>query len=228
MDWRCQAGAVGGGRPSIRTLALAGAIAPVLFAVVVTLLTLVEYEFARSLGWDPIRRTDAGWPSVLALADSGWLLVATLASCGVLGVAFALGLYRATRGAAWTALGTGLLGLLSVAVALEAFRTDPPASVAPATWQGDVHDTVYPVVVACALAAPAVLARALWNEPGWRAYGRYSLATAAILLATLVLQTRSAYAQLVEYAFFGSLLLWLELLALRLWSLSRRRPRAGE
>ena len=79
-----------------------------------------------------------------------------------------------------------------------------------------------PVVVVSAVAAPVFLALALWREPGWQRHGRYSLLAAAILLTTLVLQTDAAYAQLLEYVFFASLLLWLELLALRLWALSGR------
>ena len=206
---------------SQRTLALAGVVAPILFATVVAVLSVVEYDFARELGWHPIRRTAAGWPSVLALGELGWLLTATLAGCGVLGVAFAAGLYWGTRRSVWSTLGAATLAVLAVAVGLEAFTTDPPNSSAAPTWHGDIHDTVYPVVVVSALAAPVFLAAGLARDPGWRRHAAYSLATAVILLTTLVLQAEQSYAQLLEYAFFATLLLWLELLALRLLRLAR-------
>ena len=215
-----------GVRPSQRALALAGVLAPILFAAVVAFLSVVEYDFARDLGWHPIRRTAAGWPSILALGDLGWLLTATLALCGVLGVAFAVGLYRCTKGSPWNAAGAATLAVLAVAVGLEAFTTDPPGFVGPPSWHGEIHDAAYPVVVLSALAAPVFFAVGLAREPGWRPYAVASLAVAAVLLATLVLQLERPYAQLLEYPFFATLLLWLELLALNLLRVARSDERA--
>ena len=206
-----------------RVFALAGALPPVLFTVAVTVLTVLEYDFLTALGWDPVRRSGAGWPSVLALGDLGWVAVTTFASCGLLGVAFAAGLYRALEHTTWSMVGTAFLAALAVAVGLEAFPTDPPGSTAPATWHGEIHDRVYPAVVVCSIAAPLFLAAALWSDRRWRRYGSYSLGTAAFLLAALALQAHAAYAQLVEYFFFGALLLWIELLAIRLWTLAPDR-----
>ena len=209
------------GPPPSRALGLAGALAPILFAVVVTFLTVVEYDFARDSGWHPVRRTAAGWPSILALGDLGWLLGVTLACCGVLGLAFAVGLYRGTKRSRWSTIAALAVAVLAAAVGLEAFTTDPPGSASPATWHGEIHDAAYPVVVASAVAAPLLVALALRGDSKWRGYAPYSLATAGVLLATLVLQTERAYAQLLEYPFFATLLLWLELLAVRLLRLSR-------
>ena len=213
------------GSPPQRALALAGVLAPILFATVVAVLTMVEYDFARDLGWHPIRRTAAGWPSLLALGDLGWLLTATLACCGVLGVAFAVALYRCTKRSPWNAAGTATLAVLAVAVGLEAFTTDPPGSLA-SSWHGDIHDTAYPVVVASAIAAPVFLGVGLARDPRWRRHAVYSLAAAAILLATLLLQVERSYAQLLEYPFFATLVVWLELLALRAVRLTRFQRRA--
>ncbi len=210
-----------------RALALAGVLAPILFAVVVLVLSVVEYDFARDLGWHPVRRTAAGWPSLLALGDVGWLLTATLACCGVLGVAFAVGLYGCTKGSGWSGVGAATLAVLAVAVGLEAFTTDPPGSLARTTWHGEIHAHAYPVVVVAALAAPVFLAVGLARDPRWRRYAAYSLAAACVLLTTLVLQVERSYAQLLEYPFFATLVLWLELLALRLLRLMspQARPR---
>ena len=212
--------------PPQRALALAGVVAPILFAAVVAFLTVVQYDFARELGWHPVRRTAAGWPSILALGELGRLLTATLAVCGALGLAFAVGLYRGTKRSPWNAVGAATLGVLAVAVGLEAFTTDPPRSVSPPTWHGEIHDTAYPIVVVSALAAPLCFAVGLAREPAWRPYSAVSLAAVAVLLATLVLQVERSYAQLLEYPFFATLLVWLELLALRLLRVARRDERA--
>lgn len=208
-------------RPPQRALALAGVLAPLLFAAVVAFLSVAEYDVARDLGWHPIRRTAAGWPSILALGDLGWLLTATLAVCAVLGVAFAVGLYRYTKGSRWNAVGAATLGMLAVAVGLEAFTTDPPGIRGEPTWHGEIHDAAYPVLVVSALAAPVFFAVGLAREPDWRPYAAVSLVAAAVLSATLALQAERSYAQLLEYPFFATLLLWLELLALRLLRLAR-------
>ena len=211
---------------SLRAEALAGVVAPALFAVVVTFLTFAEYDFATALGWHPVRRTGAGWPSVLALAELGWLLVGTLAACGVLGVVFARALYRSSARTIPAAVASVVLAILAVAVGLEAFKTDPPGT-GPGTWHGEIHDRVYPLVVLSALAAPVAVAGAVWHDARWKGYGPLSLAVAAVMLAALALQTQQSYAQVVEYVFFGALVVWLELLALRVVALTAT-DRRGE
>ena len=196
-------------------------LAPALFAGVVALLTVVQDDFLRSVGWHPTRRSDAGWPSVLALGRYGWLQVANFAVSGLLAAAFAVGLARSLRGTG-TTIGCALLAVTGVGLALEAFKPDAPSGSVSRTWHDEIHGTVFPVVVTSAIATAFVLALALRNEDGWRGYSLYSLLTAAVALATLPLQAEPAYGQLFEYVFFGSLLLWLELLAIRLWSISGR------
>ena len=197
-------------------------LAPALFAAVVALLTVVQDDFLRSVGWHPTRRSEAGWPSVLALGNHGWLQVANFAVSGLLAAAFAVGLARSLPSAPAARIGSLLLAVTGVGLALEAFKPDAPSGSVPRTWHDEIHGTVFPVVVASAIATAFVLAVGLWNERGWRGYGLYSLLTATVALGTLPLQTASAFGQLFEYVFFGSLLLWLELLAVRLWFISGR------
>lgn len=46
--------------------ALAGILGPILFAGVLIILSVVEYPFMRSLGWDPLAAPTLDWPT-------GWL-----------------------------------------------------------------------------------------------------------------------------------------------------------
>ncbi|HLO16453.1 MAG TPA: hypothetical protein VK206_16595, partial [Anaerolineales bacterium] len=57
----------------IKRAALAGMIAPILFAVVGTGLTFAEADFMRSIGWEPFGNV-LDWPSGLAMGPYGWLM----------------------------------------------------------------------------------------------------------------------------------------------------------
>src|SRR5512146_1077087 len=48
-----------------RIALISGLLGPVLFAGMVIVLTVVEYDFLRTLGWDSIRRPTVDWPSGL-------------------------------------------------------------------------------------------------------------------------------------------------------------------
>ena len=55
-------------RDRMRKLAaFAGMVGPVLFGGVLVILTLVEYDFMRGLGWEPLGLSNTDWPSGLAL-----------------------------------------------------------------------------------------------------------------------------------------------------------------
>ena len=77
---------------------LAGMIGPATFALVVVVLTLVQYDFMVGLGWHPVRSSDVPWPSGLALGPLGWLQDANFLLFGLTLIAFAVGLDRGGRG----------------------------------------------------------------------------------------------------------------------------------
>src|SRR5712691_5172978 len=55
-----------------KAAALAGTVGSVLFAGVLVILTFIEYDFMRSLGWEPLGLSHTDWPSVLALGPHGY------------------------------------------------------------------------------------------------------------------------------------------------------------
>ena len=71
----------------MKRLALLG---PILFAVVLSTLTIIKYDFLISLGWDPIRAPTFDWPSGLALGKYGFVMTATFIISGLLMFVFAL------------------------------------------------------------------------------------------------------------------------------------------
>ena len=71
--------------------ALAGILGPLLLAVVITVLTIVQADFMRTLGWNPTGPV-IDWPSGLAMGPHGWLMTLTFFVCGALMTFFAYGL----------------------------------------------------------------------------------------------------------------------------------------
>src|SRR5512138_2995873 len=95
--------------------ALVGMVAPVLFAVVVTGLTIAEADFMRTLGWNPLGPV-IDWPSGLAMGPYGWIMTITFFVCGAMMVFFAYGMQLALQERLATTLlmaaGVAMMGLV--------------------------------------------------------------------------------------------------------------------
>ena len=71
---------------------LGGLIGPILFAFVVTTLTILKYDFLLTLGWHPLKAPTFDWPSGLALGKYGWIMTLTFITSGLMMTIFASGL----------------------------------------------------------------------------------------------------------------------------------------
>jgi hypothetical protein len=120
--------------------AIGGIVGPLLFAGALATLTVLEYDFMRSLGWDPLRAPTLDWPSGLSLGRYGILMTLTFVLCGALMGFFALGLRGELAANRLNRIGTRLLALAGLTVCGLAFATDPTRRVTPATWHGRLHD----------------------------------------------------------------------------------------
>src|SRR5512142_1183282 len=80
----------------IKLAALAGTIAPIVFAIIVIGLTIAEADFMRSLGWEPLG-TVRDWPSGLAVGPYGWVMTINFFVCGAMMAFFAYGLKLALQ-----------------------------------------------------------------------------------------------------------------------------------
>ena len=59
-------------------------LGPILFALVLITLTIIQYDFLRGLGWHPINDPTFDWPSGLALGPYGIVMTATFIISGFL------------------------------------------------------------------------------------------------------------------------------------------------
>jgi len=191
-----------------------GLIAPPLFVGATVAVTLADRSFVEDSEWSAVHRSEVGWPSVVMLGPNGWAVIAALVASGVLVVAFASALWALVPGAPLLRAAALLLGVAGVALGLVAFRQDPLGFEGAASWHDRIHNAAYPVIpIACTVAAALVWAGAR-RRPGWRRMARISLGAVAVAAPAFVLTGVEPIAQLARYPLFGSLLVWMEALAL--------------
>ncbi len=185
---------------------------PVLFALVLVALTVVQYEFMIGAGWRPFVDPAGAWPSGLALGPYGWAQSLSFAVSGLLLVVFAAGLHRGIPRGSRT--GPALLLLSGVAMTLLAFETDPIFRTSSRTLHGWVHDLAF-VLFAVSLAPSFFfLWRRMERDPFWKRHGRYTLVTGLISIPLFILPGPTYYLSL------ALILVWLEMLAVRLWTVA--------
>ena len=107
--------------------------------------------------------------------------------------------------------GPALLSVAGVTMALLAFETDPMDRASPGTLHGSIHDAAFVLFVLALVPAYFLLWRRMREDTRWRGHARYTLATALIASACLVLPG-AAY-----YLFLAAVLAWFEVTAVKLW-----------
>lgn len=194
--------------------ALGGIIGPIVFASMVTILTIVQYDFMRHLGWDPIHAPTFDWPSGLSLGPYGIWMTLTFILGGLLMVAFALALQTVLDEGTAPRIGTLGLFLSGCALAGLAFTTDPTIRSTPATWHGRLHDLSFVLLGISLLVSMLGLGRAFQNDPRWRGFGMYTFITAACAIPSFALKG------IAFYLFLGAILAWSIVIAIKLFRFS--------
>lgn len=206
-------------RQIVRAAAVAGMAGPALFAAVLLALTALQYDFLLGIGWRPLRNPAGAWPSGLALGPYGWAQSASFVVSGLLLMLFAAGFHLGATDGRGSRFGPALLFTAGAAIALMGFETDPIRRTAPRTPHGLVHDLAFALFVLTLLLAFFFLWRRLSEDPLWRGHARYTLVT-GLLAALFLLLPGVAY-----YLFLAVVLIWFEVMALRLWHLCASSPR---
>lgn len=204
---------------STRKLALLASIGPVLWLVVVAILTVLEWDFLRGLGWDPLRTTDVPYPSSTALGPYGWLQILNFLQLAVAVLALAVGLWRVLRPRA--RVGIAAVAMLGVAFLLAAFPTDGGMEVK--SWHGAIHAGAFLLLVLSSFTGEIALGISLRRHEGWEPVGRASQGAAVLFIgfaiaASVIEPLGSLFSSLVVLTIFA----WVELLALRLLAETQR------
>jgi hypothetical protein len=194
-------------------IVLAGILGPIVFAVVVTWLTFAQYGFLLSLGWDPLLDPTHDWPSGLSLGPYGGWMIATFLFSGLCLFLLALGLRRRLAPGFAARLASLLLAIAGLALAGEAFLTDPTNQQSPHTWHGILHDLFFVVLGLSLMPGMLVLGAAFRGDSRWRGFAGYTWITAALALPAFFLKGAAFY------FFLGAILLWSEGFAWKLRSM---------
>ena len=186
-------------------------LGPVLFASVLATLTLVKYDFLRSLGWHPINDPTFDWPSGLALGNYGWIMTATFIISGLIMILFAARLFADLKPDRTSQAGCALLAFAGLALAALAFTTDPTIRTTPATWHGILHDLSFVILGLTLFPAMIVLGFAFRKNERWKNYALYTWLTLALAAPAFAIKGAAFY------VFLFAILLWNEIIA---WKLS--------
>lgn len=190
-----------------RRAGTAGVVGTLLFAATLVFLTIIEYEFMLSIGWEPWSNPGDAWPSGLALGPYGWVMNASFVVSGAFFMVFAVGL----RGSVSGGLGTVLLFVSGFAMAMMAFETDPIMREGPRSIHGWIHDVSFIIFAISLLVSMFFLWREFRKSSAWETRSRYTLSTGISAIVFLLLPG------VAYYLFVAVLLVWLFVTAMKLW-----------
>jgi hypothetical protein len=212
-------------RSTTQWLALAGIIAPILFTLIIALLDVIQYRWLISVGENPFITSPM---SVNSLGPSGWLMMTDFGAFGLLVIAFAFGLHRVVKARKWAWLGIGLLIALGSAFVLCVSPCDCElyGYYPPVTLHGTIHNLGYALFVLVQTPLYLFLWRRFRKDPLWQGYAWYTLGVGVLALPVFIVCATIAPAFSWWYTWVLVFpLTWIEMVALRLWIVTRKLER---
>ena len=202
----------------LRRAGIAGMAMLPVFALVVVLLTWLEWDFLHELGWTVLDPGEVNYPSSLARGELGLLQSLNFLLLGVLAALFGLGLrtqFVHRRSGAVARVGVAAVAL---AGALSAFNTDLPGEAM--SWHGLIHGIGFVLLMLGSVVTFIASGLALRGAPAWKGYVAYSLLNP--VLAVVVSVVLTPFGQVAFYALVAVLLGWFAVMGMRLWQLAKR------
>jgi hypothetical membrane protein len=205
---------------SLRLLALCGIAAPIIFAILMTVAGFLYEGYSHA--------TQAG--SELGGVEAQYPIVqnANFFIFGILVVAFAFGLHRGIGDGKGSRLGPILVGIFGIITVAQAFLPCDPGCDFKSLI-GALHNLTGLSSFLILCVGILVTSRRLKRDPNWQSYRRYSLITGVAALVSLVAWIGISKAAgvdavngVLQRVFIGIVLLWIEVVAIQLFRLSRQ------
>lgn len=196
----------------IRSAVVAGTVGPLAFGLTVAGLSVVQYDFMRGLGWNPITAPTFDWPSGLALGPYGLLMTLAFVVGGAGLALLALGVGKSLRAGGAGGVAAALLVLAGIAMAALASPTDPTLTTRVATVTGRIHDLSFVALGLTLFPAILLFAVAFRRDPAWRSLSIWTWLTLALAAPAFILKGPAFYVFLV------AVLVWVEAVAFSLRS----------
>jgi len=184
---------------------------PLLFGGALAALTALEFSYLRSIGWSPLAAPTHDWPSGLALGPYGWAMTAAFILSGLLVACFGLGMRRAFAADPAARRAAVLVVLAGLALMCLASPTDLTIRTTPPTWHGRLHDLSYVGLGLTLFPAILVFAFAFRRARPWRSLSAITWLVAGLAIPSFILKG------IAVYVFLAVILIWTELVAIRLW-----------
>ena len=202
----------------LKVLAFCGILAPILYMAALIVGNILDPSYSQ-VGKTVSELIERGAPNL----D---LLNAIFVIYNILLIPFAFGLYSRLRKVPTTTLVA--IALIINAVLGVAWTLFFPLDIGgkSASLTGTLHLAVGALVVPLIFAIELGFWRSARKDDKWRRYGKFSLAIFAITLVFGVMTVafvNSDYRGLLERITTGSFLLWVEVLSLKLYSLSNQK-----
>lgn len=202
---------------NLKWCAICGIVGPILFTVVVVTVGLLHpgynhvTQYISELG-------ASGTPNAIIMNTVGESLL------GLLVIAFAFGLHQGIGEGKGSKIGPALVavggaGLVAVAI----FPCDP--GCVNVTITGVMHVASARVRIIATILAPLLISLRLKKDSLWQGYRLYSVATSiagAIVYLLLLFVLFKSWNGAVQRILLGVQLLWIEIMAIKLLSLSTR------
>lgn len=213
---------VGGGRDRVLAVLGLGGVLSAAFIVTATAVGVALREDANHVSFTISELYEAGAP------NAGWLMVLFTAYHALV-IPLAIGLHRGLPGSRRSWLGPLLLGAAGVlGIPLGAYARCDPGCFGATTFRGQLHGILVLVTVPLIFGAMFAIWHRVRRHPGWRAYARYTLATAVLGLGFGVGMApfvQGPYAGLLERINVAILLQWYVVSGLVLIRASGASPR---
>ncbi len=205
---------------SLRLLALCGIAAPIIFAVLMTVAGFLYegYSHATQAGSE-LGGVEAQYPIV---QNASFFIV------GILFIAFAFGLHRGIGDGKGSRLGPIFVGIFGIITVAQAFLPcDPGCDVI--SLIGALHNLTGLSSFLAVCIGILIIARRLKGDPNWQYYRGYSLITGVAAIVSLLawigvskVAGIDAVNGVLQRVFIGIVFLWIEVVAIRLFRISRR------
>ncbi len=193
---------------SVCWIVVAGILGPLWLAATVLILTIIQYDFMRGLGWHPLDHPTLDWPSGLALGPYGIFMTLAFLGCGLLLFFFGQGIAAIIP--MKHTLVPRFMMLAGLAMTLLSFPTDPTLAAQPRTFSGYIHDTAFVLLGLSLFPALLLFARHCSRQAAWKYFGIYTWITLFCIIPAFILKG------LAFYVFLIGILLWFVVLSLRI------------
>jgi hypothetical membrane protein len=205
----------------LELLAICGIIGPIFFTTVVIILGAIQPGYSHVT--QPISALGAVGAPNAVVQDINFVVT------GVLTLAFAFGIHRGISGGKGSRIGPSLVALFSVSafIGSAVFPLTPCDQLQSCNSVTLLHIVLGLTGFAYLAGAALILSRRLKADDQWRSYRSYSLVSGLLMIVFLVAFIAASalqyYPGLIQRLLAGTFLLWIEVMAIKLFRISHTK-----